>query len=244
MNTDMTENEYQEAVEELKHYVEEHRDMEITDETSDCYRETFNLGKNRVIWGQYLREDTVADYSVNDVACYSVYDKELMFFHYNLDPIVPLCYDANYGLSVHRYDRDGLLVLTVDFTPDELKTLCEESEHRTSDESWNRFMENLDQDCIVRIEGTDIWVMDSEVEDNMAIVNFLNYIGDKESNPYTLDELKAIALKHFEDPSDNCFLTLAVLNKMDICFRFITNIDNEKHEDIIITPEEYSEFWS
>lgn len=76
----MTENDYQQAIDELKRYVEEHRDMEITDEKSDCYRETLNMGKDRVIWGQYMREDSAADFSVADVAYSSIYDKELMFF--------------------------------------------------------------------------------------------------------------------------------------------------------------------
>lgn len=246
MNTDMTENEYQEAVDELKRYVEEHRENEITNEKSELYRETLTLCKDRVIWGLYLREDTVADFSVASVAFSTIFGKELMFFGYNLGPIVEMCRNINYGLSVHRYDRDGLLIDTKDFTPTEVDRICKESEHRTSKKSWKLFVDNWNKQFPIFIDRK-YYILCTEIKDNTAIVNnAFFYKTEKESDAVNKEDLTLIIQNDFQ-PSEDCFLSLAILNKMNIRFRFIVlvgfSVKQDWLKEIMITPEEYSKYW-
>lgn len=224
---------------ELKSYVEQFRSTMTIDRSADSYCKGLEMENNTIIMNNHSTTYRNADLAPEVMEYLPIYTKELVFFYPQIDPILfEKCYAANYGISICWYDSNDEFTYSLDFSPEEVKTLCEEAVHHTSEEVWKEFLIGWNKQLPIEYLGDGAIYSTAEISGGMAVVNLtLQGVTNNELKFFTNEYLKSYLADNWDALTDH-FITLAMLNGMEICYRF--NVDfSSWSEEVIFYPEEY-----
>lgn len=232
-------NELNQPINDLKSYVEEYQKTLTVDKTANSYCKSVEVGKNAVIINQHSNTYTNAELPAEAKEYLPVYTKEMMFFYpESYKDMLELCYAANYGVSMCWYDIDDEFTYSIDWSAADVSKIFEDSVHVTSNDDWSAFLSGWNKQFPLEYLGSEAYYTSAEIQNGTAIIN-IAFVGipASELKHFTGDYLKSYLQENFEDLRDH-FMTLAMLNRMPICFSFSSDASDLWHKTATFTREE------
>lgn len=227
----------------LKEAVEEYKailpDRNETREIRDAYIDDKTLTVD-----YYSLTFSNDDLNSSFMSYYPIYAKELIMFAPTefSDSLMVLCWAADYGYNCRWFDINGDYTYELSFSSEDLNSVFDTVPHKTSLENMQAFVDGWNMQCPVVYLGGSAMYEKAEMNPRAAIV-YLTLIGvDSEDLTYfTSDYLKEYFTRNWDGLSDY-FVTLAMLNDLDITYKLCAESSKYWSKEITFTSEEYTAF--
>jgi len=233
---------------ELQAYVEASNNAVEKDKSASFYVSGYELSDSTVIVKYQSNSYANADLPITLVNSLSILSREVIFHQPSeIDQsLIELCYAVNYGISLDWYDSNSEYTYSVSFSSHDINTIYENihnvygsTQYKTPEHVWDKFINVWNEQLPTTYLQEDLVYTRAEVNGNKAIINLV-FQGWSASDLQAITNayLKEYLIDIFDDLTDQ-YITLAKLNKMDICYRFTSDASLFWQEDVIFTPEEY-----
>ena len=227
-------------ISELRSYVQNYNDTISINTSEDSYCKGLEMTDSMVIVSRHSTTYENGELTPVVLKWYPVYTKELMFFYPQGAgaELLEKCYNANYGISLCWYDRNDVFTYSIDLTPSDIKTIVEEEKHETSLDVWRNFLSGWNEQFPSDYLGGSAVYTSAEIINDCAVVNLtLKDVSSSDLVFLTNDYLKSYVNENFDAFNDS-FITLAMLNKLEIQYRFDAGRVSKWSETVTLTKEE------
>jgi hypothetical protein len=226
---------------QLESYVEKCNSEAKVDKSANQYLIGYELKDNVAIVKLHSNIYKNTEISSVYTDLMPIFSKELLMFYPNEfdTTLAQHCAETNYGMAIEWYDSNDEYTYTFSFSPTEVSKLVSKTPYGTSKKVWEKFLIAWNKQFPIPYIQDDLTYTLAEVNGNKAIINLV-FQGWSASDLQAITNtyLKEYLIDIFDDLTDQ-YITLAKLNKMDICYRFTSDASLFWQEDVIFTPEEY-----
>lgn len=227
---------------QLESYVEQCNSEAKVDNSTNQYVIECELKENVAFMKLHSNVYVNADLPNVYKECMPIFSKELAMFYPNeFDmTLIQHCAEANYGMSIEWYDRNDEYSYSFSLSPDDITKIVSGTSYTTSEKVWTEFLLAWNKQCPFAYIQEDLIYKNAEVNKNKAIINLV-FQGQSASDLQVITNtyLKEYLTNIFNDLVDP-YITLAMMNNMDIYFRFTSDASLCWQEDVIFTPKEYN----
>ena len=228
------------SVNDLKTYVEQCQKFLSIDENAEFYCCGVEVKDGSVVISYHSTIYNNSELEPEFLEYFQVFSKELLFFYpQNFDSVLmDKCYMADYGMSICWYDNNDEYSFSMNYSPEEVNAICEDSIHHTSHEAWADFLCGWNKHLPIDYIGKTLYYS-ADVKEDTAIVKLtLKDVTASDLKHMTNKYLKAYLNDNLGNLSDQ-FITLAMINRMNLCFIFNSNVSSSWNESIFFSPDEY-----
>ena len=233
---------------ELQTYIEASNNAVEEDKSASFYVSGYELSDSTVIVKYKSNSYANADLPSILINTLSILSREVIFHQPSeIDQyLIELCYAADCGISLDWYDSNNKYTYSVSFSSHDVNSIYENihsvygtTQYKTPEHVWDKFINIWNEQLPTVYLQDDLVYTRAEVNGNKAIINLV-FQGWSASDLQAITNtyLKEYLIDIFDDLTDQ-YITLAKLNKMDICYRFTSDASLFWQEDVIFTPEEY-----
>ena len=231
------------AVEILQEAVEEYNaNLPQKNETREIRSAYINDKKLYVDY--YSLTFSNEDLSSSFLSYYPIYTKELIKFapvEFS-DSLMIMCWAADYGYICRWFDINGDYTYELSFSSEDLNSMFDTIPYKTSLENMQAFVDAWNMQCPAVYLGGSAMYERAEMNPRTATI-YLTLIGvDSEDLTYfTSDYLNEYFRRNWDALSDY-FVTLAMLNNLDITYKLCAESSKYWSKEITFTSDEYTAF--